>query len=126
MQKWIMFLKIPHMSHISQPRFSWPQCGAPVPLLNLQIAEIASPHPYQTLVKQSCFSRPGTPIPKISFPETCAPVPLLSLQVTPTPGFVSRLTHKRLNHRRHSRKVHKRIPKPKTSPTKRPNQETDM
>ena len=86
--------------HISQPRFSWSQCGAPVPLLNLQIPEIASPHPYQTLVKQSSISRPGTPIPKISFPETCAPVPLLSLQVTPTPGFVTRLTHERLNHRK--------------------------
>ena len=43
--------------HTSQPRFSWPQCGTPVPLLNLQIPEIASPHPYQTPVKQSSFFR---------------------------------------------------------------------
>ena len=99
--------------HTSQPRFSWPQCGTPVSLLNLQIPEIASACPYQTPVKQSSFIRPGTPIPKISFPEICAPVPLLSLQVTPTPDFVTRLTYKRLNHRRHSRKVHKRLPSPK-------------
>ena len=147
--------------HISLPRFSWPQCGAPVPLLNLQLPEIASPNPHPTSVKQSSFIRPGTPIPKNSFPEFCAPVPLLnlqlpeiaspnphqtsvkpssfirpgtpipknsfpqfcapepllSLQVTPTPGFVTRLTNKRLNQRRHSSKVYKRTPKPKINPT---------
>ena len=103
--------------HISLPRFSWPQCGTPVPLLNLQLPEIASPNPHPTSVKPSSLIGPGTPIPKNSFPQFCAPEPLLSLQVTPTPGFVTRLTNKRLNQRRHSRKVHKRTPKPKINPT---------
>ena len=34
-----------------------------------------------------------------------------------TTTFVTRLTNKRLNHRRHSRKAHKRSPKPKIDPT---------
>ena len=107
--------------HISQdfPGPRWCSCTS----LKPQIPEIASPYPYQTLVKQSSFSRPGTHIPKISFPGNLCSSTSLEPTVTPTLGFVTRLTHKRLNHRRHSRKVHKRIPKPKTvqprGPTKR-------